>query len=157
MPWLAIPYEDEKRRQDLTDIYNIKGIPSVIIIDPENKVITLDGRCEINEDIEAVVSALFTLSPLLMDVANNNTLVYLLYPSIHTKQAYSSKAQLSMRPFRNNDRDDCFHHDEYYYYYLLLGLMIFSGFPLVPKTRGGTSGKTLNRSEPLFVPHLLLG
>ena len=56
MPWLAIPYEDEKRRSELTEVFNVKAIPSLIIVDDLTEtVITLEGREELNEDLEALV------------------------------------------------------------------------------------------------------
>ncbi|CAG7725675.1 unnamed protein product [Allacma fusca] len=55
MPWPAIPYEDEKRRQELTECFNVKAIPSLIIVDDQTeKIITAEGRLEINEDLEAL-------------------------------------------------------------------------------------------------------
>ncbi|KAE8099838.1 hypothetical protein FH972_017787 [Carpinus fangiana] len=43
MPWLAIPYSD-KRRNDLCRIFNIKGIPSLVLIGADGKVIGTNGR-----------------------------------------------------------------------------------------------------------------
>ncbi|KAE9603755.1 putative protein-disulfide reductase [Lupinus albus] len=43
MPWLAIPYED-RTRHDLCRIYNIKGIPALVLIGPDGKVISENGK-----------------------------------------------------------------------------------------------------------------
>ena len=56
MPWLGIPYEDEGRRQDLTMTLNIKAIPTLVILDAEDNIITSEGRLEVNEDLEGMVN-----------------------------------------------------------------------------------------------------
>lgn len=43
MPWLAIPYSD-KSRHDLSRIFNIKWIPSLIILGANGETISRDGR-----------------------------------------------------------------------------------------------------------------
>ncbi|XP_038698711.1 probable nucleoredoxin 3 isoform X2 [Tripterygium wilfordii] len=43
MPWLAIPYED-RTRQDLCRIFNVKGIPALVIVGPDGKTITTNGK-----------------------------------------------------------------------------------------------------------------
>ncbi|WZZ24325.1 hypothetical protein YC2023_007726 [Brassica napus] len=43
MPWLAIPYED-RTRQDLCRIFNIKLIPALVIIGPEEKTVCTNAR-----------------------------------------------------------------------------------------------------------------
>ncbi|WCJ30565.1 protein kinase C-like zinc finger protein [Euphorbia peplus] len=43
MPWLAIPYED-RSRQDLCRIFNIKGIPALVIIGEDGKTRSRDAR-----------------------------------------------------------------------------------------------------------------
>ncbi|XP_065201453.1 nucleoredoxin-like [Planococcus citri] len=50
MPWLAIPYDDTASRQQLTTLYGIQGIPSLVLLNPDGSVITEDGRGEINDD-----------------------------------------------------------------------------------------------------------
>ncbi|XP_065849936.1 probable nucleoredoxin 3 [Euphorbia lathyris] len=44
MPWLAIPYEDTTRRKDLCRIFNIKGIPTLVIIGEDGKTRSRDAR-----------------------------------------------------------------------------------------------------------------
>ncbi|CAL1276976.1 unnamed protein product [Larinioides sclopetarius] len=52
MPWLAVPYSEEKTRKDLPHLYGVGGIPCLIIVDENNSVITKEGRMEVNEDPE---------------------------------------------------------------------------------------------------------
>ncbi|GAB1604581.1 nucleoredoxin-like [Argonauta hians] len=51
MPWLAIPYNDS-RTHCLKSAYDVYGIPTLIIIDENGKVITKDGRVAINADLQ---------------------------------------------------------------------------------------------------------
>ncbi|KAK3143763.1 hypothetical protein QOZ80_4AG0304640 [Eleusine coracana subsp. coracana] len=43
MPWLAIPYPGTNR-QELTRIFAIKGIPALMVLGPDGKVLKTDGR-----------------------------------------------------------------------------------------------------------------
>lgn len=43
MPWLAVPFED-KTRPDLCRIFNIQGIPALVLIGEDGKTITTNGR-----------------------------------------------------------------------------------------------------------------
>ncbi|KAJ8758639.1 hypothetical protein K2173_000360 [Erythroxylum novogranatense] len=47
MPWLAIPYED-RTHQDLCRIFDVKGIPGLVIIGQDGKTITLEGKAMIS-------------------------------------------------------------------------------------------------------------
>ncbi|XP_042519027.1 probable nucleoredoxin 2 [Macadamia integrifolia] len=47
MPWHALPYGDESAKV-LLKYFNVKGIPSLIIIGPDGKTITTEGRYLIN-------------------------------------------------------------------------------------------------------------
>ncbi|CAL5434761.1 unnamed protein product [Camellia sinensis] len=44
MPWLAIPYEEDKTRQDLCRIFDIKKIPALVLVGPDGKTISTNGR-----------------------------------------------------------------------------------------------------------------
>ncbi|XP_054710416.1 nucleoredoxin-like [Uloborus diversus] len=50
MPWLAVPFSEEKKRKELGYVYGVGGIPSLILLDESNFVITKEGRLEVNED-----------------------------------------------------------------------------------------------------------
>jgi nucleoredoxin len=50
MPWLAIDYDDTPRKAELRMRFEIKGFPSLVLLDPEFNVITTDGRCCVSAD-----------------------------------------------------------------------------------------------------------
>ncbi|XP_043714794.1 probable nucleoredoxin 3 [Telopea speciosissima] len=47
MPWLAIPYND-KTQQDLCRIFDIKGIPALVLLGPDGKTLSTNGRALIS-------------------------------------------------------------------------------------------------------------
>jgi nucleoredoxin len=49
MPWLAIPFQDS-RINALSDRFDIEGIPSLIILDPNGDVVTKDAVSRIRSD-----------------------------------------------------------------------------------------------------------
>ncbi|XP_074643561.1 nucleoredoxin-like [Tubulanus polymorphus] len=51
MPWLAIPFGDERCKK-LTTMFTISGIPSLVIVDENDKVITKNGRVAVTMDPE---------------------------------------------------------------------------------------------------------
>lgn len=52
MPWLAFPHGD-KRISELSDLYDVEGIPYLVILDPSTgKVITTNGRSAVDADPE---------------------------------------------------------------------------------------------------------
>ncbi|XP_075218721.1 nucleoredoxin-like [Lycorma delicatula] len=52
MPWLALPYDDRDTCQELAELFDVHGIPTLVILNHDLSVITLDGRGEINDDPE---------------------------------------------------------------------------------------------------------
>jgi nucleoredoxin len=50
MPWLALPYSDRERKETLSKKFKVSGIPALIILDADGKVITKDGRAAVSED-----------------------------------------------------------------------------------------------------------
>ncbi|XP_050436944.1 nucleoredoxin-like [Adelges cooleyi] len=50
MPWTSIPYADTALRQDLTECYNVRGIPHLVLVDSAGSVITESGRPEVADD-----------------------------------------------------------------------------------------------------------
>jgi len=52
MPWLALPYDDRKCKEELNSKYKVKGIPSLVVLGPDGNVITTDGRSKVQEDFE---------------------------------------------------------------------------------------------------------
>ncbi len=47
MPWLALPFGDDHKQQ-LSEKYNVRGIPKLVIIDKEGKLITENGRGDVS-------------------------------------------------------------------------------------------------------------
>merc|ERR1711904_496355 len=50
MPWLALPYSDRTKKEELSKKFKVSGIPALIILDAEGKGITKDGRAAVSED-----------------------------------------------------------------------------------------------------------
>nr|XP_054775609.1 nucleoredoxin-like [Lytechinus pictus] len=51
MPWLAFPFQDE-RIEELSKSLSVLGIPMLVIIDAEGKLITTEGRGSVMQDPE---------------------------------------------------------------------------------------------------------
>jgi len=49
MPWKAVKFDEEDRRQALGEEYGIRGIPALIIVNAEGKLITKDGRADVSK------------------------------------------------------------------------------------------------------------
>lgn len=43
MPWLAVPFSDLERRDRLDDLFKVRGIPHLIILDKDGKLSTDNG------------------------------------------------------------------------------------------------------------------
>jgi len=56
-PWKAIPYADEDRRQALGETFGVRGIPALIVIGPDGKIITKEGRADITKSKEKAFEA----------------------------------------------------------------------------------------------------
>jgi len=54
MPWFALPFADRARKQKLSSRFKVSGIPSLIILDSNAKLITLSGRHEVSNDPKGV-------------------------------------------------------------------------------------------------------
>jgi len=52
MPWKSVPFSDEERRQKLGEEFGIRGIPALIILNADGKVISKDGRADITKNKE---------------------------------------------------------------------------------------------------------
>jgi nucleoredoxin len=51
MPWLALPF-DEKLYEALSSHFEVEGIPTLVLLSPEGKVITTKGRAAVSADPE---------------------------------------------------------------------------------------------------------
>lgn len=49
-PWLALPYSARDKSNELSEKFEVSGIPSIAIVDSEGNTITTDGRSAISED-----------------------------------------------------------------------------------------------------------
>lgn len=52
MPWLAIPFSDEDKRNSLSDVFHVEGIPTLVIIDKSGEVLT-DEAVQVIRDFGA--------------------------------------------------------------------------------------------------------
>lgn len=78
MPWLRIPFTQEERRRKLARALDVQAIPTLVILDPRDNIITLDGRAELIEDPEGLVFATYiflitTLHQEISDGSEENT------------------------------------------------------------------------------------
>lgn len=55
MPWLSIPFQQTAIRTELAEFYGIRGIPTLLLLDNNGHVITMDARTELAEDPSAQV------------------------------------------------------------------------------------------------------
>ncbi len=49
MPWLALPFKD-KHREALKKLYNVQGIPTLVIVDAEGKTLSSNARGEVMQN-----------------------------------------------------------------------------------------------------------
>merc|ERR1712188_351214 len=50
MPWLALDFDDRKRKAQLSGMFGVRGIPALVIVDADGSVITKEGRGAISSD-----------------------------------------------------------------------------------------------------------
>ncbi|KAL0267292.1 UNVERIFIED_CONTAM: hypothetical protein PYX00_009607 [Menopon gallinae] len=65
MPWLAVPYCEEECRRELESLFRVQGIPTLVIVDTNESVITYEGRYEVTDDPEG---ELFPWRPRLVNI-----------------------------------------------------------------------------------------
>jgi nucleoredoxin len=51
-PWLALDYSNRKEKEQLSNLFGVRGIPSLVIIDKDGSTITKDGRAAVSSDPE---------------------------------------------------------------------------------------------------------
>lgn len=49
-PWLSLPFELRDKKNELSKLYKVSGIPSLVIVDNAGEIITIDGRSAVSED-----------------------------------------------------------------------------------------------------------
>jgi len=50
MPWLCLPYEKRKEKEQLSKALNVQGIPTLAVLNPDGSIITTDGSSKVAED-----------------------------------------------------------------------------------------------------------
>lgn len=50
MPWIALDYADRKRKEQLSALFGVQGIPTCVILDKDGSTITKDGKEAISGD-----------------------------------------------------------------------------------------------------------
>ena len=53
-PWYAIPYENAEQRDRLSETFNIRGIPALLVVDQEGQLVSKEGRGEVMKNKEKV-------------------------------------------------------------------------------------------------------
>jgi len=51
MPWLALPFADRKRKEELSARFGVNGIPALVLLDKDLSIITTNGRGAIMGDL----------------------------------------------------------------------------------------------------------
>jgi len=52
MPWLALPFSNRDAKDALSKKYKVQGIPSLVVLGPDGKVVTTDGRSKVMENFD---------------------------------------------------------------------------------------------------------
>jgi len=52
MPWLALPYADRERKERLSKVFNVEGIPTFVMLDADLNVINAGARAAVGADPE---------------------------------------------------------------------------------------------------------
>eukprot|EP00054_Salpingoeca_dolichothecata_P031492 m.263700 g.263700 ORF g.263700 m.263700 type:complete len:402 (-) comp27140_c0_seq1:67-1272(-) len=74
MPWLAIPFSERQRKTELSGLFEVSGIPTLVILSPDGKLITSEGRGLIEADPEGKD---FPWQPKPINSLNGGTLSWL--------------------------------------------------------------------------------
>lgn len=53
MPWKAIPFASREEKAELSSIFGVRGIPTLVFIAPDGTLITADGRSKVSADPDA--------------------------------------------------------------------------------------------------------
>merc|ERR1712054_689535 len=49
-PWLALDFADRKAKEQLSNLFGVRGIPTLVIVDKDGTTITTDGRSAVSRD-----------------------------------------------------------------------------------------------------------
>lgn len=61
MPWFSIPFQQTAVRGELAQLYGVRGIPTLLLLDNNGHIITMDARTEIGEDPSAQVIVVISI------------------------------------------------------------------------------------------------
>jgi len=50
MPWLALPYSAHAKRQELSNTFSVRGIPTLVVLDGSAKLLTDKGTLKVKQD-----------------------------------------------------------------------------------------------------------
>ncbi len=70
MPWLALPFSDRARKAKLSQAFGVQGIPTLVVLDEDDKVITKGGRGAVDADPDGLE---FPWRPKPFEKLNGNT------------------------------------------------------------------------------------
>lgn len=69
MPWLAVKYSDGETRKALNSLFEVSGIPTLVVLDAQGSVITMQGRADIGNRGDVAVAAWVAQSKAASDTA----------------------------------------------------------------------------------------
>ncbi|MEW5304126.1 MAG: hypothetical protein WDW36_006759 [Sanguina aurantia] len=98
MPFLALPFEERAKKQQLNSLFKVNGIPSLVILDEMDNVITLNGRAAVSADPKGVnfpwhPAPLSRIDDDVSDIINDAPVVLLL---LGGKDEVAGKAKAEM-------------------------------------------------------------
>merc|ERR1712188_271199 len=50
MPWLAMPYANRSAKETLSELFEVQGIPTFVVLDKDFNIVTTDGRSMVSKD-----------------------------------------------------------------------------------------------------------
>jgi len=56
-PWYAVPYDQTETRESLNEQFGIRGIPSLLVLDQQGKLVTKEGRADVMKLKEKAVDS----------------------------------------------------------------------------------------------------
>lgn len=59
MPWAAVPYDDRELASQLSSLFKIQGIPTLVILDSDGKILNADAKSSVvvgKGNVDAIVS-----------------------------------------------------------------------------------------------------
>ena len=52
MPWLSLPYEERERKAQLSSMFDVTGVPTLVLLDPQGRVINRNARPMVERGLE---------------------------------------------------------------------------------------------------------